>query len=95
MSKTLFAVLVAAGLITAPLPALIHNAAAQTTAPEKKQTKAKKPPTPGQLAARERMKKCAAEWKEAKAAGKIEKILPRVARVRSTAEIVSEFGAST
>ena len=73
MSKTLFAVLVAAGLITAPLPALIHNAAAQTTAPEKKQTKAKKTPTPGQLAARERMKKCAAEWKEAKAAGKIEK----------------------
>jgi hypothetical protein len=51
MAKTLFAVLVAAGLIIAPLPALIHNAAAQTTAPEKKQTKAKKPPTPGQLAA--------------------------------------------
>ena len=73
MSKTLFAVLLAAGLITAPLPALIHNAAAQTTAPEKKQAKVKKPPTPGQLAARERLKKCAAEWKEAKAAGKIEK----------------------
>jgi len=28
---------------------------------------------PGQLAARERQKKCAAEWKEAKAAGKVEK----------------------
>ncbi len=47
--------------------------ATQTAAPEKKQAKTKKPPTPGQLAARERMKKCAAEWKEAKAAGKIEK----------------------
>jgi hypothetical protein len=33
----------------------------------------KKPPTPAQLAARERLKKCPAEWKEAKAAGKIEK----------------------
>ena len=45
----------------------------QPAAPEKKQAKTKKPPTPGQLAARERLKKCGAEWKEAKAAGKIEK----------------------
>jgi len=73
MSKALFAAVVAAGLIVAPLAALAPNAAAQTTAPEKKQAKTKKPPTPGQLAARERLKKCAAEWKEAKAAGKIEK----------------------
>ncbi|HEX5211064.1 MAG TPA: hypothetical protein VFW22_04965 [Pseudolabrys sp.] len=75
MSKTLFAALLAAGLIAAPLAALAPNAAAQTTAPapEKKQAKTKKPPTPGQLAARERMKKCAAEWKDAKAAGKVEK----------------------
>jgi len=57
------------GLIAAPLPAVMQTAAA----PEKKQVKTKKPPTPGQLAARERLKKCAAEWKEAKAAGKIEK----------------------
>ncbi len=55
MSKTLFAVLLAAGLFAAPLPALMQNAAAQTTAPEKKQAKIKKPPTPGQLAARERL----------------------------------------
>src|SRR5512142_1975308 len=73
MSKTLFAVLLAAGLFAAPLPPLMQNAAAQTTAPDKKEAKAKKPPTPGQLAARERLKKCAAEWKEAKAAGKVEK----------------------
>jgi len=75
MSKVLFAVFLAVSFIAAPLAALVPNAAAQTTAPapEKQQTKAKKPPTPGQLAARERMKKCAAEWKEAKAAGKTEK----------------------
>jgi hypothetical protein len=73
MSKTLFAVFLAAGLFAAPLPALMQNAAAQTTSPDKKQVKTKKPPTPGQLAARERLGKCAAEWKEAKAAGKIEK----------------------
>jgi hypothetical protein len=57
-------------------PLLTPTAAEQTTqpaAPEKKQAKVKKPPTPGQLAARERLKKCGAEWKEAKAAGKIEK----------------------
>jgi hypothetical protein len=66
----------AAGLIAAPFPALMQTAAAQTAppaAPKKKQVKTKKPPTPGQLAAHERLKKCAAEWKKAKAAGKIEK----------------------
>ena len=76
MSKALFAAVLAAGLIAAPLPLLAPTAAAQTTqpaAPEKKQAKTKKPPTPGQLAARERLKKCGAEWKKAKAAGKIEK----------------------
>ena len=76
MTKAIFAALLAAGLMVAPLPKLMQTAAAQTTqpaAPEKKQTKMKKPPTPGQLAARERLKKCGAEWKAAKAAGKIEK----------------------
>jgi Ni/Co efflux regulator RcnB len=34
---------------------------------------AKKPPTEAQKAAQERQRKCAAEWKEAKAAKKIEK----------------------
>ncbi len=73
MSKALFAAVVAAGLIVAPLGALAPNASAQTTAPDKSKAKPNKPPTPGQIAARERMKKCAAEWKEAEAAGKIEK----------------------
>jgi hypothetical protein len=74
MFKSMFAAVIAAGLIGAPLP-LATGAAAQTTQPAApaKQAKPKKPPTPGQIAARERMKKCAAEWKEAKAAGKIEK----------------------
>lgn len=71
MFKSMIAAVIAAGLIAAPLP-LATGAAAQTAAPAK-QAKPKKPPTPGQLAARERMKKCAAEWKEAKAAGKVEK----------------------
>lgn len=75
MTKTIFAVLVAAGLMAAPLPQLVSTAAAQAAqpAPEKKAAKAKKPPSAGMLAMRERQKKCGAEWKEAKAAGKIEK----------------------
>jgi hypothetical protein len=76
MSKASFAALLAAGLIAAPLAALTQTATAQTTqpaAPDKKQAKPTRSPTAGQLAARERQKKCAAEWKEAKAAGKVEK----------------------
>ena len=77
MYKVMFAAVVAAGLIAAPLPPLAQTAAAQTAqpaAPAKQQAKPKKkPPSAGQLAARERQKKCGAEWKEAKAAGKVEK----------------------
>jgi hypothetical protein len=76
MHKAIVAALLAACLIAAPLASLAQTPA--TTQPatpekEKKQAKTKKPPTPGQLAARARLKRCAAEWKEAKAAGKIEK----------------------
>lgn len=75
MYKSMIAAVIAAGLIAAPLPALAQTAAAQTTQPAAPAAtaKPKKPPTPGQLAARERAKKCGAEWKAAKAAGKIEK----------------------
>ena len=77
MYKAIFAAVVAAGLIAAPLPPLMQTAAAQygpSAAPAAKtKTNTKKPPTPGQLAARERLKKCGVEWKEAKAAGKVEK----------------------
>lgn len=37
------------------------------------ETKPKKEPTAGQLAARERMAKCSVEWKEAKAKGSVAK----------------------
>ncbi|MBI1201408.1 MAG: hypothetical protein GC182_02740 [Rhodopseudomonas sp.] len=77
MSRIFYAALMVAGLTVASLPTLSTSAAAQTTAPAATpatdvKAKAKKPPTPGQLAARERQKKCGAEWKAAKAAGKIE-----------------------
>jgi hypothetical protein len=75
MTKTMFAVLVAAGLMAAPLPQLVSTAAAQAAqpAPEKKAATPKKEPSAGMQAMRERQKKCGAEWKEAKAAGKTEK----------------------
>lgn len=77
MFKAMFAALLAAGLIAAPLPQLTPSAAAQTTQPAKTDAKTdakpKKEPGVGQAAMRERQKKCGAEWKEAKAAGKIEK----------------------
>ena len=76
MTKAIFAAALAASLIAAPLPVLTQTAAAQMqSAPPAKPetTKAKKPPSAGVLAMRERQKKCGAEWKEAKAAGKVEK----------------------
>ncbi|MBI3703873.1 MAG: hypothetical protein HY244_08510 [Rhizobiales bacterium] len=73
----MFAALLATGLIAAPLPQLAPFAAAQTAAPAKTEAKTeakpKKAPSAGQTAMRERQKKCGAEWKAAKAAGKIEK----------------------
>jgi len=64
-------VLLAAGLIAAPTPTFAQSSAPATGTTEK--AKPKRALTPGQVAARERQKKCAAEWKEAKAAGKVEK----------------------
>jgi hypothetical protein len=56
------------------IPRFVSTAAAQQQmATSNKNAKTKKEPSAGQLAARERQKKYAAEWKEAKAAGKIEK----------------------
>ncbi len=77
----MYAAVLAAGLIATPWPAPMTVAFAQTAAPaapaETKTTaaptaKTKKPPSAGQVALRERQKKCGAEWKAAKAAGKIE-----------------------
>jgi uncharacterized protein (DUF2237 family) len=52
---------------------LTTMAASPAMAQAKKKSAEKPQATAGQLAARERQKKCGAEWKEAKAAGKIEK----------------------
>jgi hypothetical protein len=74
MYKVVFSAALAVALITAPMPHLIPTAVAQqqASAPAK-DAKTKKEPSAGQIAARERQKKCAAEWKEAKAGGKVEK----------------------
>lgn len=71
------ALILAAGLLAAPLPALSRGVEAPNVTPAVTITfaakeKSKKPPTPAQLAARERQKKCGAEWKAAKASGKVE-----------------------
>jgi hypothetical protein len=55
--------------------AIVLAQAASSEAPAKsrrakKEAASKREPTASQMAARERQRKCAAEWKEAKAAGK-------------------------
>ena len=80
MNKTILSVVMAAALIAAPLPMLVHSAAAQTATPAPAAAPAAVPAkkdtgktSPAVAAMRERQKKCGAEWKEAKAAGKVEK----------------------
>jgi len=80
MHKTLLAAVVVAGLTAAPAqaqsspPATPAPATAATPAPAAAQAAKKKVSRSASRAAfHERQKKCAAEWKEAKAAGKIEK----------------------
>jgi hypothetical protein len=71
MLRTMLAAALTIGLLAAPLPALAQYG---TTSQEMKtESKVKKPPSAAQLAERERIKKCGAEWKAAKAAGKIAK----------------------
>ena len=72
------ALILAASLLAAPLPTLGQGAATPNVVPVDTATlaaeqKSDKPPTPAQLAFRARQKKCGAEWKAAKAAGKVEK----------------------
>ncbi|MDO8875258.1 MAG: hypothetical protein Q8M24_02345 [Pseudolabrys sp.] len=76
VARALCAAVLAAGLFASPL--MMQGASAQSAAPAaatdaKPAAKAKKPPSPGQIALRDRQKKCGAEWKAAKAAGKVEK----------------------
>lgn len=76
---TISAVFLAVALISAPLPMLVPGTAAQSTktatksATKTKPKKAKRAPTPAQHALHSRIRKCGAEWKTAKAAGKIGK----------------------
>lgn len=72
--RTVFAGLIAAALMAAPLPLLTVNATAQPAATETaKPKKAKQLPSPAQQAMHERQKKCGAEWKAAQKSGKIAK----------------------
>jgi hypothetical protein len=72
MYKVMLATLLATSLLAPPLP-YFSVAFAQQPAAAEKNAKTKKEPSAGQVAARERQKKCAAEWKEAKATGKTAK----------------------
>jgi len=82
MTKTIVSATLAAALMAMPLS--IHGAAAQTATPAPAPAPAAAPAaiaakkdtsktSAGVAAMRERQKKCGAEWKEAKAAGKVEK----------------------
>lgn len=78
MRKRIPALFLAAGMLTAPSPASSWHAAAPSVATAQTITliaeqKTTSPPTPAQQAVRIRQKKCGAEWKAAKATGKIEK----------------------
>jgi hypothetical protein len=78
MPNRFLAAALAAGLIAASLPIVMSSASAQSAQPAPaaapaKTTKPKKPQSAAMQAMHERQKKCGAEWKEAKAAGKIEK----------------------
>lgn len=74
MKRMISAVAIVGAMIVAPLPFATGAASAQTATPAAAaQAKTKRPVSAGQQAMHERQKKCGAEWKEAKAAGKIEK----------------------
>jgi hypothetical protein len=71
--------IVTTAIAAAVLLMMPHLASAQTASTTAKETatqahvKKKKPPSHKMTAARERQKKCGTEWKEAKAAGKVQK----------------------
>lgn len=73
MYKVTFATLLAATLLAAPPLQYSSIASAQQPSASEKTAPKRKDPSAGQLAARERQKKCADEWKETKAAGKAAK----------------------
>jgi hypothetical protein len=70
MLRIVLAAALAASVSTA---AIAQTTPAPSTTPTPAAATAKKPASGGLAAARERQKKCGVEWKEAKAAGKVEK----------------------
>jgi len=72
MNRRIVAATIAAALLAAPLAFASAPAGAQT-ATTTTQTKSKRAQSAAQQAMHERQKKCGAEWKADKAAGKIEK----------------------
>ncbi len=76
MRKPISALFLAAIMLAAPAAASSCATAASSitqTITFAAREKTARPPTPAQQAQRARQKKCGAEWKAAKAAGKIEK----------------------
>ena len=75
MSKYVLTAALAAALFSLPVPSSYAQAPAPDTAakPAKPRTAAKPAPSGGRAAMLERQKKCGAEWREAKAGGKVEK----------------------
>ena len=63
--------LILAATVAVPRPAAAQGIepAPQGEAPQRRGSRAKREPTVGQVAARERQKKCGLEWREAKAKG--------------------------
>jgi len=71
--RILFAALLAAFVVAGSVPTLAPSSALAETkekAKEKAKETAKKPPTAKQIAARQRMKDCGAEWQAMKKSGK-------------------------
>lgn len=64
---------IAQGTQPGAAPSTVPNPMQQPAAPAKRSRtpSTAKEPTPGQSAARERQRQCGAEWKQAKAAGKV------------------------
>ena len=71
MLRSIIVAAFAAAILSAP--GLSGSATAQAPAQTTQKAKTARTASPAQQAMRERQKKCGAEWKEAKAAGKIEK----------------------
>ena len=73
MIKIVTAAIAASLLIAAPVSLQAQTTTPAATEKPAKTAKPKREMSPGQAAMRERQKKCGAQWKEDKAAGKVAK----------------------